>query len=224
MFLYPPLSLNSADYDSYWKDKRGKDLGMLSDWQKARANFVLEALVGKGKSSFLDLGCGDGSILNYLKERGVVSHAIGIDTSNLALQSVKEFGFESIQADITDVAFLKDIPRADYAVLFEILEHIEHSEEMLKVVYDRMNNGLFFSFPNTGFFVHRLRLLFGRFPVQWRLYPGEHLRFWTARDLKWWLKALGYKDYQIFYYKGVPIINKIWPTLFAAGFVVLLKK
>jgi len=72
--------------------------------------------------------------------------------------------------------------------------------------------------------VYRLRLLFGKFPAQWRVHPGEHVRFWTARDLRWWLLAQGIENYKIFYYEGIPLLNKIVPSLFAAGFVVYIQK
>ena len=223
IFSYPEMCISHVDYDKYWLDKRGDNIGALSDWQKMRADFILE-VIGKSQYSFVDMGCGDGSVLNYLKENNAVSRAVGIDVSSLALDRAKKFGIEPVQADINAREFLEKIPQADYLILFEILEHIEHSEDMLKAAYAKTEKGVFFSFPNTGFLSYRLRLLFGRFPVQWRLYPGEHLRFWTRKDLKWWLDALGYKDYKIFGYKGVPIMNKIWPALFAAGFVVYIKK
>lgn len=224
MIAYREFSLTVVDYDKYWSDKRGKNMGALSDWQKSRARYIVETLKNKGQFSFVDIGCGDGAVLNYLKQQGVVSRAVGIDISPLALESAKRFGIETIQADITDKQFLKEIPATDYVILFETLEHIGHAEEMLKVACENSEKGVFLSFPNTGFLTYRLRLLLGKFPLQWRLYPGEHLRFWTAADLRWWLNSLGYKNYKIFYYKGVPVLNKIMPALFAAGFVVHLGK
>jgi len=67
--------------------------------------------------------------------------------------------------------------------------------------------------------------LFGSFPIQWRVHPGEHIRFWTYRDLKWWLKELDlYDRSEIYVYEGIPFLNKIWKSLFGAAFVVEIKK
>ena len=222
MFAYPPLNLEEVDYDKYWKDKRGKNIGAISDWQELRADFI--ALKVVEPSHFVDIGCGDGSILNFLKEKGLVSKGVGVDMSEFALDKVRDFGFETLNKDIRDRKFVDEMPEADFILMLEILEHIEHSEAMLKGAYNMAKKGVFFSFPNTGFFVHRFRLFFGRFPLQWRLSPGEHLRFWTKRDLVWWLKELGFDNYEIFYYKGMPVLNKIWPSMFAAGFVIFLVK
>lgn len=223
IFVYPRLTLGKIDYDAYWNDKRGENMGVISDWQQIRADFVVKIMNGK-RGFFLDIGCGDGSVLNYLKDKGVLSEAIGVDISKFALEHVKKLGFDVIEADIANKSFIDSIPDAEYAILFEILEHIPHSETMLQEVYKRMRKGVFFSFPNTGFFVHRFRLLFGKFPLQWRLFPGEHLRFWTKKDLIWWLRSLGYRDFKVNYYKGVPAFNEIWPSFFAAGFIVFIKR
>ena len=48
------------------------------------------------------------------------------------------------------------------------------------------------SVPNTGDIASRLRLLFGRFPKQWIVHPGEHVRYWTLRDFKLMASQLGY--------------------------------
>ena len=38
--------------------------------------------------------------------------------------------------------------------------------------------------------MHRLRYMLGRFPLQWIVNPNEHIRFWTLKDLIWWLDYL----------------------------------
>ncbi|TAL48873.1 class I SAM-dependent methyltransferase [Patescibacteria group bacterium] len=224
IFRYPSFSLPDTDYDKYWQDKRVRDVDTLSDWQKIRADFILRTIPQSERAVFVDIGCGYESVLRYLSDHTVVLRGIGIDVSSFALEHAKKFGFETVKADVTDPGFVDHIPACDYAVLFEVLEHIPHSEKLLLAVHRKARKGVFFSFPNTGFFVHRLRLLFGRFPLQWKLFPGEHLRFWTKKDLLWWLKSLGFKNYKLLCYKGMPPLNKIWPSLFAAGFVVYLKK
>ncbi|HYC82963.1 MAG TPA: methyltransferase domain-containing protein [Candidatus Paceibacterota bacterium] len=224
MFNYPPLSLEKVDYEAYWRDKRGGALGSLSGWQADRAALAAR-IIGSGDPVMItDIGSGDGSILKYLNERIKISRMIGVDLSPLALQQAEKFGVEPVLLDINNLEELAKLPETDYTLMLEILEHVPYSEQMLSVAHGKSRKGVIFSFPNTGFFVHRFRLLFGRFPLQWRLHPGEHLRYWTDRDLKWWLRSLGYKNYRVFYYRGMPILNKIWPSLFAAGFVVFVPK
>jgi hypothetical protein len=102
---------------------------------------------------------------------------------------------------------------------------MQNPEQFLKIIERKTKKSIFFSIPNTGFIAYRLRLLLGSFPVQWRIHPGEHIRFWTYRDLKWWLKELGYlQRAEIVVYEGIPGFNKIWPSLFGMGLLVKIKK
>jgi len=224
LFLYPQNKIEFSEevnYDKYWEDKRGSSLGNLSSWQKARADIVLDSIKKKG-DSLTDVGCGDGSVLNYLKQTREDLSLRGVDVSELALGHAKKKGIETLRININDLNEVNKINTSDYFLLLEVLEHLPAPELLLKSIHDKSQKGVFFSFPNSGYFIYRLRLFFGKFPAQWRINPGEHLRFWTNSDLKWWLNSLGYKKYEISYYKGVVILNKILPSLFAAGFVVFL--
>lgn len=222
IFLYPTsrIGVLDTDYDDYWKDKRGEKIGTISKWQKKRADIILRNMGCDAPMTIMDIGCADGAVLKYIKEKADVAKMIGVDVSEFALKKAEEFGVETVRADIGEIKNLEEMEDADYILALEVLEHIQNSEGFLAIMIKKAKKGVFFSFPNTGFYAYRLRLLFGKFPAQWRVHPGEHLRFWTSKDLKWWLKAQGIENYRIFYYEGVPLLNKIVPSLFAAGFVV----
>lgn len=225
LFTYPVshLSLESVDYDAYWQDKRGSTVGKLSPWQKQRADLVVRCLKEvKEPFSVVDIGGGDGCIPHYLKEVLPIKRATIVDVSDVVLSRARADGFETVMGDINKVEDRALIPEADYIFMFEILEHIPDPEAFLALMRSKARKGVLFSFPNTGFISYRLRLLLGRFPLQWRLHPGEHLRFWTLTDLKWWLKAQGYTRYALHTYEGVPILKKVWPSLFAAASFVYL--
>lgn len=223
IFIYPALRREGGDYDAYWRDKRGNDIEALSDWQQDRADFALSK-IGKGQYSFVDVGGGAGAVLQYFKTYGVLERGAVVDVSPIALEAARSFGFDTLSLDITTEEGRSGIPKADYMIFFEILEHIPKPEDVLESVLKKTNKAVFFSVPNTGFIVHRLRLFFGKFPLQWWLEPGEHLRYWTYTDMVWWLDSLGYKGrYVVHGYKGVPILKTIFPRLFSAGLVVELR-
>jgi len=82
----------------------------------------------------------------------------------------------------------------DYIVLSEILEHIQEPEKIMRIIKNRFNKNVIITIPNSGFILHRLRLLFGKFPVVVIVYHvKEHIRFWTHSDFRYWCKHLGYK-------------------------------
>ncbi len=229
IFCYPKTQISpfdSFDYDKYWKEKRGKKIGDLSTWQKERADYIINTIKNVSVHiELVDVGCGDGSILYYLKNNMQnITKCTGYDNSEFALASANSFGIEANKLDISDKISCKKLIEADYYLLLETLEHIPHSEFLLLEALQKARKGTFFSFPNTGYITHRLRLLFGKFPLQWRIFPNEHVRFWTYSDLKWWLKALEIEKYKIHCYKGVPILNRMFPSIFAAGFIVFIEK
>ncbi|MEK7203810.1 MAG: class I SAM-dependent methyltransferase [Patescibacteria group bacterium] len=212
------------DYDAYWRS-RDIEAG-LNSFQIKRV-ILLRREIDKN-DSILDVGCGDGRFLDYLKEKSHQGELLGVDSSDYVLEKAKNRGLVVIKKDIRDVKQLSDLGPPvggfDVVVLFEVLEHMANAEELLEWAYGHSKKAVIFSVPNTGFVVHRLRLLFGRFPLQWRVHPSEHLRFWTLGDMKWWLKSQSYKNFKIRLYEGVPILNRLWPSLFGQGILVVLRK
>jgi SAM-dependent methyltransferase len=110
----------------------------------------------------------------------------------------------------------------DYVILSEIIEHLPDPESLLRDLQQFVRKGFIVSIPNTGFHQHRLRLLLGRFPLQWVVMPGEHLCFWTRADFHWWARQLGYQIAREVPYEGTPLLKDALPGLFAAAFVYLL--
>lgn len=218
LFIYPKLKISDPEYELYWKERKSGSQKPLNSFQRKRADLVLKTI--ESESSVIDIGCGDAGILFYINQRKKLGRMIGVDFSKDVLGLAEEKGIETFNLDISSTEELKKLPQADYVFLFEIIEHLSNSEEILNWAFKNSKKGVFFSVPNTGFFVHRLRLFFGRFPLQWRVRPSEHLRFWTVRDMKWWLKEQNYKNYKIHLYEGMPILNKIWPSLFGQGIFV----
>jgi SAM-dependent methyltransferase len=219
---YPEIKIN-VDYNEYWTAKRGKNLGLLSDFQKERTNIILKHL--ENNSSIKDIGCGDGAILKYIYKYMKFLRIYGVDVSDIVLGHISKMGIIPVKLDINNLNEIKNLPKTDYTLILEVLEHLQNSEEVLLELLNTTEKKLIFSVPNTGFIGHRLRLLFGSFPLQWRTNPGEHLRFWTYGDIKWWLKELKlYNNSTIYLYEGIPLLNKIFPSLFAMGILVVIEK
>lgn len=153
IFHYPVSRIESrgVDYDAYWRDKRPGTIGLLSEWQKQRADLALR-YVGDGVESIADIGSGDGAMLKYIRENSAVKKGIAVDVSDVVLEQASKFGFETIKADINKVEDRKKIPEADYIFMFEILEHIPDSEEFLRLMLQKSKKGVLFSFPNTVLF------------------------------------------------------------------------
>jgi methionine biosynthesis protein MetW len=220
-FMYPEIDLKSnhkVDYGLYWSKRRdGKTKATLSSWQKQRADYISEMI--DGGSVVMDLGCGDGSLLKYLIEKKSVS-GVGVDIDDTSLKTAQGQNIDTIKMNLSNLDKVGTLPEVDYILGLEIIEHLPNTEEFVHSIKDKAKKGLIFSFPNTGYYAHRLRLLFGRFPLQWVVHPGEHLRFWTVKDVKWWVNNLGFKLDKMVIYEGVPFLKKIIPSIFGQGIII----
>ncbi len=227
IFLYPKKKISQEDTqnnDNYWLSRRPDGEPGLNDWQVERVRFVQKYIKENEDPSVVDIGCGDGGLLYFLKKKRSLTNVIGVDISEVALSLVEKLGIKTFHSNIVSKEDFKKLPEADIYLLFEVLEHIPSAEITLQEAYRKSQKAVFFSVPNSGYITYRLRLLFGKFPAQWSISPSEHLRFWTFNDMKWWLNAQQYTNYKIYSYKGVPILNKILPGLFSAGLFVYIRK
>jgi methionine biosynthesis protein MetW len=220
LYAYPAsANLLVSDYDAYWREKAGARMGRLSSWRLRRAE-TFAKVVGPG-DRVLDLGAGDGAVLRHLiAARQIVG--TGMDISPVAVDFCRRQGLDVVLGDVAAPLEALGDGQWDYAILSEILEHLPHPERVVDGLRSRVRKGLLVSIPNTGYIAHRLRLGLGRFPLQWVVNPGEHLRFWTDRDFRWWARQLDFRIGGRWPYEGVRGLKDVWPGLFAAGIVYLL--
>jgi methionine biosynthesis protein MetW len=213
-----PLGSNFKDYDQYWV-KRGFDDAAAPAFNRAKklAKFI------KPNSTILDIGCGSGAVMDYLSKNITPKKIIGIDISKDSVNHVRENGFEAYEIDVlTDEfkAFIKD-KKFDYIIITEVLEHIEDPEAVVTAIKSHFTKSIFVSIPNSGYFVHRIRLLFGKFPaVDIIQHIKEHIRFWTMKDFIYWADYYGYTVKNVVASSGLNIkplrfLENVFPSFFA---------
>jgi methionine biosynthesis protein MetW len=146
-------------------------------------------------SSVLDLGCGDGSLLRYLREsRRVTGYGVEIDDDRV-LACVKS-GVNVIQGDLERGLSEFESRSFDYVLLSQTLQAVRNSE---RIVADMLRVGRegIVTFPNFGYWKNRLQVIGGHMPVsdnlpyEWHDTPNVHLctiadfeRFCASRSVK----------------------------------------
>ena len=209
-----------TDYEKYWEERLSGENKPLNGFQMERADWVAARI--RPSTTVLDIGCGDGGILMRLREKAKIT-PFGADVSPTVLGYLEKRNIPSFQMDLNGQG-LDGLPDCDHILLFEILEHLQNPETLLRAAVSKARQSVFFSIPNTGYFPYRLRMLFGFFPVQWRVHPGEHVRFWTLDDMRWWINELGFSERcEITAYRGIPVLNKLFPNLFGMGIIGEIK-
>ena len=116
--------------------------------------------------------------------------------------------------------------RFHHVVMSEVLEHVQNPEELLLLAWSLCRKTLWVTFPNIAYFPHRLRLLAGKFPVQWVVFPGEHLRFWSIPDFRHWLQQLHLPIATLSASNGITLLglHRLWPNLLANQIVARIDK
>ena len=142
-------------------------------------------LVPKG-SRVLDLGCGDGAMLDYLQRtRGCSGYGIEISETNV-LACVQR-GVNVVQLNLDGGLTMFDDASFDVVLQLDTLQHLRNAETMLRETARVGRIGVV-SFPNFAHWPNRLSVLRGRMPVTKRLpyqwYDTPNIRVGTFKDFE----------------------------------------
>ncbi|GJL71113.1 MAG: methionine biosynthesis protein MetW [Nitrosomonas sp.] len=144
-----------------------------------RPDFAAIALWISSGAKVLDLGCGDGSLLRYLRDtRGIFGYGVEIDDNNV-LGCVKN-GVNVIQSDLESGLSIFESDSFDYVILSQTLQAMRHTEEIVNEMLRVGKQGIV-SFPNFGYWKNRMQVISGHMPIseelpyQWFDTPNIHL-------------------------------------------------
>ena len=154
--------------------------GHEHDALSGRSDFQAIAAWVKPDAAVLDLGCGDGLLLRYLKEtRNARGYGVDIDDANV-LACVRN-GVNVIQSDLERGLAGFDAGSFDCVILSQTLQAVRRTDQLLLDML-RVGREAIVSFPNFGCWDLRLQLAFGgkmpmspELPYQWYNTPNVHL-------------------------------------------------
>ncbi len=147
--------------------------------------------------TILDIGCGEGNktyllskYFNNAKVLGIDFTEEGIRLANNIYSNVENISFE--KGDIFDI----DETKTNYDIVscFEVLEHVEDWETLLKKIAEVSNKYVLISVP-----AGRMR--------EYEIYVG-HLRNFQRGEIENFLNALGFKTIKT-YYAGFPFYSPL---------------
>ncbi len=160
-----------------------------------RADFSAIANWISPNSQVLDLGCGDGSFLEYLQTQKTVQ-AYGVEIDDARVLACVQKGLNVIQQNLEGGLALFGDASFDTVVLSQTLQTIHQTEKILREVV-RVGKESIISFPNFGHWSHRLAVGLGHMPVskslpyQW--YNTPNVRVLTVADFENLASNLGLK-------------------------------
>ncbi len=134
----------------------------------------------------LDVGCGDGSLMNLLKEEKNIE-VRGLELNQDNVQQCIHKGLPVIQGNAETELHQFPNQSFDYVILSQTLQAFYKPEEVLRNLL-RIGKSVIVSIPNFGFWKVRIKLLiFGEMPVTKTLpntwYNTPNLHMCTIKDL-----------------------------------------
>jgi SAM-dependent methyltransferase len=205
-----------------------------TSWEKVRRVFP-----SGGPFTVLDLGCGDGRVVESLLQ----SHdVLGLDTDAHAVREAYTRGLHAVKGSIENVFPFPDAS-CDIVLALDILEHVADMgfvfSQIKRVL--KPEGSLIISMPNHFDVRTRLDILRGKGIIKWSQQEYEkksweyaHIRFWTLKELGTMLRDYGFYPelWQFNFMSGGMVPTRLvprwkrrwlvsrWPGLWSGKFVV----
>lgn len=158
------------------------DLGVIAGWVSPN-------------SKVLDLGCGEGELMHYLKHQKQAV-CTGIEKNEAKTAKCIEKGLSVIQGDINiEILDYKD-NAFDYVILSQTLQQVYDPSRLLESLL-RIGRKAVVSFPNFSYWQARYQLLVtgkapktSELPYEW--YDTPNIRVITMKDFRAYAKQMGF--------------------------------
>ncbi|MCU0958216.1 MAG: methionine biosynthesis protein MetW [Hydrogenophaga sp.] len=144
-------------------------------------------------SRVLDLGCGDGALLEHLQRvRGCGGYGVEIDDAKV--QACLRRGVNVLQLNLEEGLTMFGDDAFDVVLQIDTLQHLRNAETMLRETARVGRIGIV-AFPNFAHWPNRLAVLQGRMPVTKRLpyqwYDTPNIRVGTYADFEVLARSCG---------------------------------
>ena len=175
------------DTYEYRKNKFGKE----------RYEYIQEKCTFNKDDTLLDLGCGPGYFLKYLKEQNINSKGLEVTDYLVSICKEQDLNVEN--------SLLEDEKDLEYNIMtiFDVLEHLGNPIDFFNQANKKIKKGgyILAYTPNIHSFAFKFQK--GK---QNLLLPYEHLCFFNEKSLNYLSEQTGFKVVSIDYY-GLDIID-----------------
>lgn len=147
-------------------------------------------------SRVLDLGCGEGILLQHLKHKKDAT-CTGIENEETKVLKCIEKGLTVVQGDINEEVRDYQNNTFDYIILSQTLQQVFEPEPLIQELL-RIGRQVIVSFPNFSHWNVRMQIMFkGMAPVSPQLpyawYNTPNIRTVTIKDFKKFVKDFNFK-------------------------------
>ena len=194
----------SSNYISHSSSKKGlinKIYHIVRNYQFKKKTTLINSRIETNEKKILDIGCGTGDFINYLKEKGWVT--AGIETDGGARKIATEKNHQRVFENIEKL----NGEKFDVITMWHVLEHVYDLNTFLKSIYTLLNEKglLVVGVPNNASYDAKF------YKENWYAYdPPIHLSHFRIKDIKELATAHNFK------------IKNIDPLIFDAYYISML--
>ena len=172
----------------------------------------------------LDIGCGDGATLEWIKTSKRCGKTYGIEISESSYLKAKKILDETLNINIEKEKNFFMEKKFDLILVLDVIEHLLDPWKFLNLIKSRLNEGgsIIISVPNIRHYsILKDLIFFGNWEYsQSGILDRTHLRFFTKKNLKKMfekekLNIEMLKKYPIDYSGTAKMLNKISFNLFS---------
>ena len=184
----------------------------------------IEDLLPNYSEKTLDIGCGDGATLEWVKATKRCEKTYGIEISESSYLKAKKILDETLNINIEKEKNFFMKKKFDLILVLDVIEHLIDPWKFLNLIKSRLNEGgsIIISVPNIRHYsILKDLIFFGNWEYcQSGILDRTHLRFFTKKSLKKIFKKEKLniemlKKYPIDYSGKAKILNKISFNLFS---------
>ena len=165
----------------------------------------------KQKPRILDIGCGNGSLSNFLAQQGY--EVVGVEESEsgvkLANQTFPNCRF--IQGSIYDLPYSEIGDKFDIVISVEVIEHLFYPRELVRSAKKclKPNGRLIMTTPYHGYLKNLVLAATGEMDKHFTtLWDGGHIKFFSVASMTAMLKTEDYTDIKFKFAGRLPYLWK----------------
>jgi len=155
------------------------DPARFARYATERRDFAAIARWITPNAKVLDLGCGDGALLGYLRDTLQV-RGYGVEKEDANVLACMKNGINVIQMDLEAGLSGFEAQSFDVVILSQTLQAMHNTERIVQEML-RVGKEAIVTFPNFGYWKHRLQIVAGNMPLsknlpyQWYDTPNVHM-------------------------------------------------
>ena len=222
MTLTSPVTLNSQKYEySYKNSNLGHHHAYLIKPLMEMINEAVRTPSGnKQRPRILDIGCGNGSLSNFIAQQGYEVVGIEESESGIKLASENFPDCKFIQGSIYNLPYQKLEDKFDVAICLEVIEHLFYPKELVRAAKKvlKPNGRLMITTPYHGYLKNLMLAVTGKMDKHFTaLWDGGHIKFFSVKSLTSLLESENCTDINFKFAGRYPYL---WKTMLCSSALI----